>query len=135
MMADRALNDILVVDDDPTIVDMVRAALREAGYAFCVAYDGESALMAIETVRPALVLLDIHLPGITGLDVIARLQRVGLSHLPVVPMTADSEAAAQLPSAAFPLCLIKPFALNELLACVSQSFSQVVLPKPAPSST
>src|SRR5690349_1938226 len=113
MMADHALNDILVVDDDPTLVDMVLAALREGGYPFCVAYDGESALMAIEAALPALVLLDIHLPRLTGLDVIARLQRVGLSHVPIVPMTADSSAAAHLPSSAFPLCLIKPFAIDE----------------------
>ena len=123
MMADRALNDILVVDDDPAVVDMVIDALREAEYPFCVAYDGESALMAIEIARPALVLLDIHLPRLTGLDVIARLQRVGLSHVPVVPMTADTTAAAQLPPAAFPACLIKPFALNDLMACVNQVFS------------
>jgi two-component system OmpR family response regulator len=123
-MADHALNDILVVDDDPTLVDMVLAALREAGYPFCVAYDGESALMAIQTALPAMVLLDIHLPRLTGLDVIARLQRVGLSHVPIVFMTADSAAAAQLPPAAFALCLIKPFAINDLMACVNQIFSK-----------
>jgi CheY-like chemotaxis protein len=124
-MAEQALNDILVVDDDPTIVDVVLDALRVAGYPFCAAYDGESALMAIEIAQPALVLLDLHLPGLTGFDVIAQLRRFGLAHVPVVPMTADTAAAAQLPPGAFPVCLIKPFALNDLMACVAQVYARI----------
>jgi DNA-binding response OmpR family regulator len=118
-MRDVTVNDILVVDDDHAIVEFVIGALREAGYLCCAAYDGDSALLAIETVRPALVLLDLHLPDLSGLDVVAQLRRHGLAHVPVVLMTADVTAAAQLPTSTFPEYLLKPFEIDALLACVA----------------
>ena len=118
MMLMQPINDILVVDDDAAVVDFVIAALREAGYLACATYDGESALLAIELARPALVLLDLHLPGLSGFDVVAQLHRHGLAHVPVILMTADAVAAEQR-SSAFPVYLIKPFTLDTLLACVA----------------
>jgi DNA-binding response OmpR family regulator len=114
----QLINDILVVDDDDALVDFVISALREAGYLACAAYDGESALFAIETVRPALVLLDLHLPDLSGVDVVAQLQRHNLAHVPVVLMTGDATAVAQLPTAKFPEYLLKAFDLDTLLACI-----------------
>jgi len=119
-MRDVTINDILVVDDDQAIVEFVIGALREAGYLCCAAFDGDSALLAIETARPALVLLDLHLPDLSGLDVVAQLYRHGLAHVPVVLMTADVRAAAQLPIATFPEYLLKPFEIDVLLACVAR---------------
>lgn len=116
----QAINDILVVDDDSPTVEFLIEALHEEGYLCCAAYDGDSALLAIETARPALVLLDLHLPGLTGLDVVAHLQRHALAHVPVVLMTADITAAAQLPTDTFPECLLKPFDLDALLACIGR---------------
>ena len=116
----QAINDILVVDDDTALVDFVIGALREAGYLGCAAYDGESALLAIETARPALVLLDLHLPGLSGRDVVAQLHHHDLAHVPIVLMTADTVAAAQLPIAEFPEYLLKPFELDTLLTCVAR---------------
>lgn len=115
----QLINDILVVDDDPFIVDFVMRALCEGGYLGCAAYDGESALLAIETARPALVLLDLHLPGLTGLDVVAELHRHHLAHVPIVLMTADAATAKQLPSTTFPEYMLKPFDLDTLLACIA----------------
>ncbi len=116
----QTMNDILIVDDDTALVDFVIGALHEAGYLGCAAYDGESALLAIETARPALVLLDLHLPGLSGFDVVAQLQRHALAHVPVVLMTGDTAAVAQLPTAEFPEYLLKPFDLETLLACVGR---------------
>ena len=113
------INDILVVDDDPATVEFLIEALHEEGYLCCGAYDGESAVLAIETARPALVLLDLHLPGLSGVDVVAQLRRHDLAHVPVVLMTADAAAAAQLSTATFPEYLLKPFDLDTLLACIS----------------
>src|SRR5215217_3376267 len=116
----QAMNDILIVDDDTALVDFVIGALREAGYLGCAAYDGESALLAIETARPALVLLDLHLPGLSGFDVVAQLDRHDLADVPVVLMTGDVAAAAQLPTAEFSEYLLKPFDLKTLLTCVAR---------------
>jgi two-component system, OmpR family, phosphate regulon response regulator PhoB len=112
------INDILVVDDDTVLVDFVVSALREAGHLVSAAYDGESAIFAIETARPALVLLDLHLPGLSGVDVVAQLRRHNLAHVPVVLMTGDAAAAAQLPTAQFPEYLLKPFDIDTLVSCL-----------------
>ena len=120
-MQDFIINDVLIVDDEHTIVDLVRSVLQEAGYECCVAYDGESALLAIEVARPALVLLDVHLPGLSGLEVAAQLHRQNLSHVPVILMTADAATAERLPTPAFPEYLFKPFGIEQLLGCVRRS--------------
>jgi DNA-binding response OmpR family regulator len=120
MMQARTINDILVVDDDQATVDFVIDALREEGYLCCAAYDGESALLAIESARPALILLDLHMPGLTGLDVAAKLHRLDLSRVPVILMTADSAAAEQIPVTTFPAYLHKPFDLDTLFGCVAR---------------
>ena len=112
------INDILVVDDDTALVDFMISALCDAGYVACAAYDGESALLAIETARPALVLLDLHLPGLSGVDVAAHLRRHKLADVPVVLVTGDAPAAALLATAEFPEYLLKPFQLDTLLACI-----------------
>jgi len=116
----KTIQDILVVDDDSATVEFLIRALHCQGYLCCAAYDGESALLAITTARPALVLVDLHLPGLTGLDVVAQLSRHGLSHVPVILMTADAAAATQLATARFPEYILKPFDLDELLACVAR---------------
>jgi len=116
----HGISDILVVDDDTALIEFVIEALQEAGYLGCAAYDGESALWAIETARPALVLLDFHMPGLTGLDVLKRLHRINLSHVPIILMTGDATAMTQLPRTAFPEYLLKPFELDTLLACVAR---------------
>ena len=114
------MNDILVVDDDSALVEFLIEALHKQGYLCCGAYDGESAMLAIETARPALILIDLHLPGLSGADVVAQLRRHDLGHVPVVLMTADATAAAQLSTTMFPECLIKPFDLDMLLACIGR---------------
>lgn len=116
----HVINDILVVDDDSATVEFLIEALHEEGYLCCAAYDGESALLAIETARPTLVLLDLHLPGLSGLDVVKQLSRHDLAHVPIVLMTADATAAEQFPTTTFPEYLLKPFDLDTLLACIAR---------------
>jgi DNA-binding response OmpR family regulator len=107
------INDILIVDDDSPTVEFLIEALHEEGYLCCGAYDGESALLAIETARPALVLLDLHLPDLSGIDVMAQLRRHDLAHVPILLMTADT--AAHLPTTMVSEYLLKPFELDTLL--------------------
>ena len=116
----KTIQDILVVDDDSATVEFMIEALQEEGYLCCAAYDGESALLAITTARPALVLLDLHLPDLSGVDVVAQLHRHDLVQVPIVLMTADATATTQLPTATFPEYLLKPFYLDDLLACVAR---------------
>jgi DNA-binding response OmpR family regulator len=83
---------VLVVDDDPTVSDVVRRYLEQAGCEVRLAADGADGLAAIAAQRPDLVVLDLMMPGIDGLEVCRRLRRQ-LPDLPVVMLTALGEEA------------------------------------------
>ena len=80
---------ILVVDDEPLIVDMVREALVAEGHQVVPAYSGEEALEQVEKSAPDLIVLDLMLPGMDGLAVTRQLQRdARYSHVPIIMLTA-----------------------------------------------
>ena len=68
-MSDSGLPSILVVDDNPDNVDIIRHYLEARGYPIAVAHDGEEALALYETVKPSIVLLDVMMPGRDGWEV------------------------------------------------------------------
>ncbi|WP_079250735.1 response regulator transcription factor [Streptomyces amritsarensis] len=88
-----AAGRILVVDDDPTVSEVVAGYLERAGFAVHHAADGPSALEAAARYRPDLVVLDLMLPGIDGLEVCRRLRAhdTGPGRLPVVMLTARGD--------------------------------------------
>jgi len=88
----RAVTHVLVVDDDPTVSDVVRRYLEQDGCRVRLAGDGLAALAAVEAERPDLVVLDLMMPGLDGLEVCRRL-RHRLPDLPVVMLTALGEEA------------------------------------------
>jgi DNA-binding response OmpR family regulator len=83
---------VLVVDDDPTVSDVVRLYLEQAGCEVRLAADGADGLAAVATERPDLVVLDLMMPGIDGIEVCRRLRRQ-LPDLPVIMLTALGEEA------------------------------------------
>jgi len=83
---------VLVVDDDPTVSDVVRRYLEQDGCRVRLAADGVAALAAVAAERPDLVVLDLMMPGLDGLEVCRRLRR-RLPDLPVVMLTALGEEA------------------------------------------
>ncbi|MGW2746878.1 response regulator transcription factor [Streptomyces sp. NPDC001450] len=84
-----ALGRILVVDDDPTVAEVVAGYLDRAGYAVDRAADGPDALARAAAHRPDLVVLDLMLPGMDGLEVCRRLREHG--PVPVVMLTARGD--------------------------------------------
>ena len=81
---------MLVVDDDATVSDVVRRYLEQAGCAVRLAGDGAAGLAAVDAQRPDLVVLDLMMPGIDGLEVCRRLRRKQ-PDLPVIMLTALGE--------------------------------------------
>jgi DNA-binding response OmpR family regulator len=81
---------VLVVDDDPTVSDVVRRYLERAGYTVSLYPDGPTALSGYQRDRPDLVVLDLMLPGLNGLEVCRRL-RASDPSLPIVMLTALGE--------------------------------------------
>jgi two-component system, OmpR family, response regulator MprA len=108
---------VLVVDDDPPIRRMLERTLTAEGYSVETAADGGTALAAVERSAPDLVVLDVAMPGVDGLDVCRRLRRAGLA-LPILLLTARDavpDRVAGLDAGADDY-LVKPFAPEELLA-------------------
>lgn len=110
---------ILIVDDDSRVTSALRRTLAYEGYQVSTALDGEGALALAHTKPPDLVILDLMLPGIDGLEVCRRLRTAGDS-VAVLMLTARDAVADRvtgLESGADDY-LVKPFALDELLARV-----------------
>jgi len=81
-----SVNKILVVDDEPKIVDAVKAYLENSGYEVFAAFDGEEALNQIEKIDPDLVVLDLMLPKISGEEICQRIRKQ--SKIPIIMLTA-----------------------------------------------
>jgi DNA-binding response OmpR family regulator len=112
---------VLVVEDEPTIADVVSRYLQRAGYETEVVGDGSAALAAVGSRRPDLVILDVMLPGMDGLEVMRRLRADGgTSRIAILLLTARGEegdrvAGLQLGADDY---VVKPFSPAELIARV-----------------
>ncbi len=80
---------IMVVDDSPDLVEIVRLTLEGKGFNVRCAYSGKELLAALEKEKPDLILLDIMMPGMDGLEVLVRLKwKLGTASIPVILLTA-----------------------------------------------
>jgi DNA-binding response OmpR family regulator len=111
---------ILIIDREPTIVDLLVEILTDAGYIAYTTPDDASALAAIAHLPPALLLLDLGRPGTHGAMRIETLRRACLASMPIVLMTTAPYDAAPLLVPGVIECLTKPFDLDALLACVAR---------------
>ncbi len=124
-------SDILVIEDDPIMREALADWLQAAGYGVRTAADGSTGLAAVTFAPPAVVITDIHMPGMNGATVISELKR----HHPQVAVIAisglfnsghglDAQAALALGAAR---ALAKPFKRAELLSALAE-----LLGRPAP---
>jgi DNA-binding response OmpR family regulator len=109
---------VLIVDDEPKIVRLVSDYLGAAGFEVLSAGSGEEALMRVRTERPDLVVLDLGLPGLDGLDVTRTLRRDG--ELPVIMLTARDDETDRIIGLELGAddYVTKPFSPRELVARV-----------------
>lgn len=112
------MKTVLVVDDEPKIVQLARDYLQHAGYAVQSAGDGKTALASVRTIKPDLVILDLGLPGMDGLDVTRVLRKE--SNVPVIMLTARGEETDKLVGLELGAddYMVKPFSPKELVARV-----------------
>ncbi len=105
---------ILVVEDDPQLREVITEALSDEGYDVYEAFDGQRALERIASVAPDLVLSDIRMPRLGGVELAERLSRLH-NPIPIVLMSTSSNAPqnGQTPF------LAKPFSLDDLVALVA----------------
>jgi two-component system alkaline phosphatase synthesis response regulator PhoP len=116
---------ILVIDDEQSIVDLVTAYLRKEGYEVHVALDGPAGLKAARSLKPDLIVLDIMLPGLDGLELLSQLRRE--SDVYVIMLTAKSEETDKIVglSVGADDYLTKPFSPRELVARVKAALRRV----------
>jgi DNA-binding response OmpR family regulator len=112
------LTEILVVDDEQKIIQITSDYLEAAGYAVLAADDGISALRIVDESQPDLIILDLGLPGMDGLDVCRELRKI--SDLPIIILTARGEESDKLVGLELGAddYITKPFSPKELVARV-----------------
>lgn len=114
---------ILIVDDEPDVVLLCRVNLEHAGHEIAEATDGTDALERAIAWRPALIVLDVMLPGMDGFTVLERLRaHEGLREVPVILLTAKTQLADQLRGyrAGANAYLTKPFSPADLTGTVER---------------
>lgn len=123
---------ILVVDDEPQIVKVLHGYLEQAGFRVITAGDGPAALAQHKREQPDLVLLDLNLPGLDGLDVARRLRAV--SPVPIIMVTARVEESDRLVGLELGAddYVLKPFSPKEVVARVRAVLRRAAA-EPAPS--
>ena len=128
MVVSAAARRILVVDDDPMVATTVQRVLRPEGYEVDVALGGAQALEQAHAKRPDLVVLDLMMPGVDGLEVCRQLRADG--DLPILMLTARSGTADRVKGldTGADDYLVKPFAYAELLARVRALLRRTPLP-------
>jgi DNA-binding NtrC family response regulator len=113
--------EVLVVDDDLPITEFITEVLEDEGYQVRATIDAKSALVAIEAQPPDVVLLDLRMPGIDGVDLFRLLTDRGLTTMPIILMTADNHAMQALIAEGVKFILFKPFDLETLLNCIAEA--------------
>lgn len=116
---------ILVIDDEPSIVNLVTAYLKPEGYEVHTAMDGPSGLKAARAFKPDLVILDVMLPGMDGLELLSRLRRE--SQVYVILLTAKTEETDKIVglSVGADDYVSKPFSPRELTARVKAALRRI----------
>jgi DNA-binding response OmpR family regulator len=121
------MTSVLVVDDDPDVCDLVTYKLEQSGFEVRRASDGDAALREVAKKVPDLVLLDVMMPGISGLEVLERLRSgPATAGIPVVMLTAkaqenDVERGFELGADDY---VVKPFSPRELVRRVTAVLSR-----------
>ncbi|MCU1464701.1 MAG: response regulator receiver [Actinomycetia bacterium] len=109
---------ICIVDDDPDVRELVEYKLVQNGHEVLSATNGQDALRLVPDTKPALLLLDVMMPGLSGFDVLSQLRAdPATTHLPIIMLTAkaqdaDAERGFALGASDY---MVKPFSPRELL--------------------
>lgn len=127
---------ILLVDDNHDSAESLGLLLRRAGHDVTLAHEGETALRLAPTLRPAVVLLDLGMPGMNGMEVCRALRGQGMSDVLMVAITGygqDSDRA-RTREAGFDRHLVKPVAFDVLLELLASVREPAPTPAPVPTS-
>jgi two-component system alkaline phosphatase synthesis response regulator PhoP len=119
---------ILIIDDESSIHNVLSAYLKAEGYEFQSAYDGQEGLEAARSFKPDIIVLDVMLPGMDGIELLAKLRRE--SNIYVIMLTARSEETDKIVglSVGADDYLTKPFSPRELIARIKAALRRLQNP-------
>jgi two-component system phosphate regulon response regulator PhoB len=118
MTKKSTMSKILIVEDDPDIRELLRFNLEKAGYTLFLAEDGEKVLALARKHSPELILLDLMLPGVDGLEVCRTLKKdPELQRIPIIMVTAKGEEMDRVVGLELGAddYVVKPFSLREVV--------------------
>lgn len=118
MISSMAKPKILIVEDEPDISELIHFNLEKAGYQTIRAENGEQALLLAQKNRPDLMLLDLLLPGVSGLEVCRRMKGdPALQHIPIMMVTAKGEEMDRVVGLELGAddYVVKPFSIREII--------------------
>lgn len=126
---------ILVIDDEPSIQSVVAAYLKVEGYDYQTAADGRSGLSLARTFKPDVIILDVMLPGMDGIELLANLRRE--SNVYVIMLTARTEETDKIVglSVGADDYLTKPFSPRELIARIKAALRRIQGNNQTPGTT
>ncbi len=130
-----AKTKILVIDDEKSIIELVSAYLKDEGYQIYTAMDGPSGLRAARAFKPDLIVLDIMLPGMDGIELLVQLRRE--SNVYVIMLTAKTEETDKIIglSVGADDYLTKPFSPRELVARIKAAMRRLRSGSSTPEET
>jgi two-component system response regulator MprA len=120
-------NTILIVDDDPNVLELVRVNCAAKGYTVRTATDGIEAVQSVEKVMPALVILDVMMPEMDGWEVCKILRDAYQDSIKIIMLTAKDTVRDRIIGKNILKAdeyMTKPFDVDELLACVAGLLSK-----------
>lgn len=119
-MAQERRRTILVVDDEPAIRELLKLQLSAAGYEVALAEDANAAARVVRDARPDLMVIDAHMPHVSGLDFVSALiADSSMPWVPVIFITGRSELRSDAESLGS-ACLVKPFLSTRLIELVER---------------
>lgn len=122
---------ILVVEDSPDIGRLLRHLLGQAGYEIVLVNEGPAGWKAFQELQPDLVLLDVNLPGISGLEICRRIKQVSTTPVVMLTVRAESESVQWGVQAGVDAYLTKPFEIDELMETLEKVFKPRIRRLPA----
>ena len=119
------MTKILVIDDEPSIVNLINAYLKPEGYEVFTASDGNAGLKTARSFKPDLIILDLMLPGIDGIEILTRLRRESTVY--VILLTAKTEETDRVIGLSIGAddYVTKPFSPRELVARVKAALRRI----------
>jgi len=120
-----SLATVLICDDEPSLRELIRVSLDGGAYSFAEADDGEESLEIARRLRPDVVILDMMMPRLSGLEVLSEMRRdEALSATRVIVLTAQPGAREEALREGADLVMVKPFEPDEITAAVEEVLAE-----------